>query len=143
MAWCGTPTHTSVQVTGGGATFSVRGAYQAETQQMPFKAKLMIVFNENNMPKVDVEDHAFWKRLLLIEHRSLFCSTSALYRQKADEPYTFQAEQELKARVERNAVLAWMLEGTERFKAEGKTPGDGHRVTFACRWTHMQDIQAG
>ena len=87
---------------------------------MAFEAKLMIVFNERNMPKLDVDDHAFWKRLLLIEHRSLFCCTAASYAEHAAEPHTFMGEPDMKDRVNPNATMAWMLAGLSRFNDDGR-----------------------
>ena len=97
----------------------MRAAFGAHCEQMPFHAKLIVVFNEHNMPKIDVEDHAFLKRMLLIEHRSHFCNTPAEMAKMRDEPHTFMADSEVKSRVNRNAVLAWMLAGLDMFNAEG------------------------
>ena len=127
----GARTAPLLQVTGGGVDMSVRAAYAAEGGQMPFTTKLMVVFNEHNMPKIDVEDHAFMKRLLLIEHRSLFCVTEEDFRLHSDEPYTFMAEPDIRKRIDRNATLYWMLEGAAKLRATGA--GRSSRLSaFAC-----------
>ena len=108
------------EVTGGGAKISVRGAYESECSQMAFRAKLIVVFNEGNMPKIDVGDEAFMKRLLLIEHRSLFCKNRAVFDEAGRQPFTFMADSELKDRLDRNAVLEWMLEGFYKFQVSGE-----------------------
>ena len=38
----------------------------------------------------------------------------------SDEPHTFMADSEVKTRVNRNAVLAWMLAGLDMFNEEGE-----------------------
>ena len=124
------------QVTGGGATFSVRAAYAPACEKMPFTAKLIIVFNENNMPRLDVEDEAFMRRLLLVEHRSLFCKTQDAYDKRRTEPYTFLANKDLKEQLSSAAVLAWMLEGLAQYREQGASH------MSACRSSALSAIPA-
>ena len=71
------------------------------------------------MPKLDVEDDPFMKRLLLIEHQAVFCKNDREYASMRREAYTYRADPDLMDRLEPSAILVWMLEGLAKFRAEG------------------------
>ena len=114
-------THTLDQgrlkdVTGGGTSIAVRKAHATESEQMPWSSKLMLIFNEGSFPKFDVDDQAFAKRMLVLQHRSAFLDAKSLAA-AAHEPYTYLADEGLKTRLKGAPykILAWMLQGVELY----------------------------
>ena len=104
-------------VTGGGTSITVRKAHAAESEQMPWSSKLMLIFNEGSFPKFDVEDGAFAQRMLVMQHRSAFVKADALAATRA--PYTYLADEGLKGRLKAgpHKILAWMLQGVYLYSA--------------------------
>ena len=110
------------QLTGGEARISVRAAGAAETRAMAWSAKLITVFNEGCAPKFKVEDDAFTKRMIVMPHRAFFCKDEPTKMSHAGEEHTFDADgAKIEAlELEPWKILAWFLEGLERYWMTGK-----------------------
>ena len=112
--------HCLKEVTGGPTTLQVRAAHAVAPEPMPWTAKIILQFNEHNCPKFSTEDGALVERMLVVQHRSRFCSAQT-YQEHADQPNTFLADSavltQLKAKP--HVMLAWMLAGRPRYQAAG------------------------
>ena len=109
------------QITGGESSISVRAANSATTRAMAWSAKIITVFNEGCAPRFKVEDNAFTKRMIVLPHRAFFCKDNAAREAHMGEEHTFDADgakiEALEARPW--AILAWFLQGLERYWASG------------------------
>ena len=107
------------QLNGGGVTLSIRSAHSAETRLMDWGAKMLIAFNQDGMPKLRLEDEAFLKRILIVQHRSRFCSGRDWTLSQA-EPHTFLADSTIEDAVKSSpqAILYWAMEGHAIYMAE-------------------------
>ena len=116
------------ELNGGDARVPIRMAHSAETRQMDWSAKMILIFNEGGLPKIRVDDEAFLKRMLVVQHRSLFCDTQAEVdaARAAGEPFTFLKQEDAHMAVTPQAMLTWALQGLgiyheERFTAVPET----------------------
>lgn len=101
------------EVTGGDASITIRAPHAVNSEVMHFKGKIMMAFNESKMPRLDVDDQALLKRMLVVEHRSLFYDGTP-----PPGPYVFPKDVDIKDRVSGATMLAWMLEGLSRYKRD-------------------------
>ena len=120
------------QLTGREARISVRPAGAPDTRAMAWSAKLITVFNEGCAPKFKVEDDAFTKRMIVMPHRAFFCKDAAAKAAHDGEEHTFDADgakiEALEAKPWK--ILAWFLEGLERYWASGHVE---FQAPIACR----------
>ena len=118
------------QITGGETCISVRAANSATTRAMPWSAKLITVFNEGCAPRFKVEDEAFTKRMIVMPHRSLFCKDQAMWAAHGEEDNTYRADGAKIDALAPAQILAWFLQGLERYWASGQVEFE---VPAGCR----------
>ena len=103
------------QVTGG-SCMAVRQAHSKDTFGMPWKAKVVLLFNEGKMPNFEAGEGALIRRMLVVQHRSKFCDEST-YEEERERPHTFLKGVTLPTdRFPPSVVLAWMLDGLASFR---------------------------
>ena len=91
---------------------------------MPWKAKVVLLFNEGKMPKFEAGEGALIRRMLVVQHRSKFCDEGT-YQEEQQRPHTFLKDAvPPTTRFTPCVVMAWMLEGLARFRtaALGSVP---------------------
>ena len=118
------------QLTGGETHVSVRAAGSANTRAMEWSAKLITVFNEGCAPRFKVEDDAFTKRMIVVPHRALLCKDPTAREAHGGEPFTYDADGARIQGLHPWALLAWFLQGLERYWASGHTE---FQVPEACK----------
>ena len=103
------------QVTGG-SCMAVRQTHSKDTIGMPWKAKVVLLFNQGKMPKFEAGEGALIRRMLVVQHRSKFCDEDT-YEVERDLPHTFLKDGvSPTARFAPSVVLSWMLAGLARFR---------------------------
>lgn len=102
-------------LTGGGMDLKVRAAYDIKPEKMRWTGKLVLIFNEGSCPQLKVEDAALVKRMTVVQHRSLFCRDAAELTAHSAEEHTFMADTDRAKAVTPPMMLAWMLEGLQRY----------------------------
>ena len=124
------------ELTGGETKRVVRAAGSQRNWDMPWTAKLITIFNEGRMPKLDTDDGAFAKRLIVMPHRALFCKTPEEFERRAGEDHTFLADGGRIAVLTKPALLGWFLQGLQRYWSSGHVE---FQVPSSCtQWT--QDL---
>ena len=99
-------------LTGGGdVTLQIRRPHATKSEMMPWTAKILMIFNESNVPKMDGRDtdDIILNRALLIQHRSYFAKDDAKYQARHGQPYLFRADKEVLTQITPSAVLNWIL----------------------------------
>ena len=104
---------------GGNTQVPIREAHSTVTRQMAWTAKMICCFNQDGLPKLRVDDEAFLKRILFVQHRSRFCKTDQEWEESAEQPYTFKADERECAAVTPQAMLAWAMQGHAVYLEEG------------------------
>lgn len=80
---------------------------------MRFSGKILLAFNQNKMPKLDVDDQALHRRMLVVEHRTVFYQG-----QQPAVPHAFPLDSTIKERLSAPAMLHWMMVGLDTYKRE-------------------------
>ena len=107
------------KTTGGGASVPVRAAHSTTTVAMEWTSKLLMAFNEGCFPKFRAEDDALVRRMVVMEHRSLFAKDEAEYEKNTGQPHTFMVDPAREQAITGEDMLAWMLEGLQRYRTLG------------------------
>ena len=82
----------------GGSTVRIEGRRCGSNEQFKYvwQAGIVLIFNEDDIPKFDLGDAAFMKRMLVVPMRSRF--VTKLDPEDADEPFVFEVDQGLHAK---------------------------------------------
>lgn len=109
-------------INGGRTSFSGRAIGKADIVKFEWVTKQVLAFNGGNMPRFDVGDSAFLKRIMVIQHRAKFCLTDAEYEREKFIPNTHRADPDIDDSIKgkwRSALLVWCLEGLKRYRQIG------------------------
>jgi putative DNA primase/helicase len=110
----------------GGEKVVGRGLYQDETE---FKATAKLLFVGNDRPKVDREDSALWRRLVVFGFH-----TPQGSRRNVHLP------QQLASSEVRNQILRWAVEGWQRLQQKPEFPIPGPCSAEVKRWQEESDL---
>lgn len=109
--------------TSGDSHPTVRAMFGTTPRSMTWTAKLVMIFNQGECPKLRAEDDALMARLVVVQHRAKFCKDDSTYAQYTarGEQYVHMAgsEETISAALTPARALAWMLQGLERYRREG------------------------
>ena len=98
-------------ITGGaGVSLQVRECHGLHSEMMPWTAKVVLIFNQGNIPKIHDRDiDNLMTRALVIQHRSYFAKTEARYVERAGQPHLFKADRAVMDSIMPSAILNWIL----------------------------------
>ena len=101
-------------LTGGGdITLQIRRPHAIKSEMLPWTAKILMIFNQASVPKMDGRDtDIILNRALLVQHRSYFAKDDAKYQARVGQPHLFRADKEVLAQITASAVLNWILPAT-------------------------------
>ena len=121
------------RLNGGRSTPLVRPPHATESRPMEFITKMILAFNKGGFPNIPVDQestNAFLKRVVVINHRALFCKRQDEWDTHKNEPYTYRADAhrlDTDTKRLRPAMLDWMLEGYADYDNLGF-----HQLPEAC-----------
>lgn len=125
---------------GSNYSLPVRQANSSETKEMPWSAKMVMMFNGMKLPKFDIDDKALINRPVTIQHRSKFVATQADLEQERElgHEYTYLADTHLDDKLEKwtSYFFRWCLEGLKLYQQ--------HRFTKkpkACQQWQQELVQ--
>jgi len=110
----------------GGDTVQARHLYENFFEFTP-TAKLL--FAANQVPEVDIEDTAFFRRWLVVE----FPAFIPRDERDTELPERLTADEEL------SGILNWALDGRDRLLDQGRFTGEGDPVEKRSRWLSWGD----
>ena len=104
---------------GGNFSFSGRDMNSNKEYNFIWGCKFLIMFNENNLPQMDVTDKPLLERALVMHHRARFFINEEEYMTHVHEPYTYRASNvECNFPQWRIYYLKWALDGLKRYWTE-------------------------
>lgn len=112
------------EMNGGDAGTSGRAPHDDKLRRFTWTAKMVLSFNEGKMPDFDVADGALKDRLVIMRHRSRFCTPDQLEGINCgsalkSQPHTFPVvpgiNDEANMRCWAPSMLSWLLEGLRRY----------------------------
>ena len=88
-------------------------------QRREWTGKMVLIFNEDRMPKLRSEDDSFLEHVLLVQHRSRFCTRDE-YALEESQPHMFLASSGVEdaVRAHPEAILAWAAKGHRIYQGE-------------------------
>ena len=101
------------KLNGGAAKFSGRKAYGKGDHSFPWITKMVMCCNNRKFPSFDWSDGALLDRLVIIHHRSRFCTNDEQYERDKHIPYTYRAEDKDTEICGswRPYIMHWFIEG--------------------------------
>ena len=106
------------EMNGGDAGTSGRAPHDDKLRRFTWTAKMVLSFNEGKMPDFDISDGALKDRLVIMRHRSRFCTPEQM-SSYGSQPYTFPVvsgvNEEANMRRWAPSMLLWLLEGLRRY----------------------------
>ncbi len=126
---------------GGRVSFEGREAKAAGDTSFEWSCKMILNANESCFPAFDWSDMALLERLIVIHHRSKFCTSAEMYEVHKHEEFTFHAEDvdTLIAGAWRPYMLQWALEGLARYNKIQLTHIPASCKDFKARLVAQQD----
>lgn len=108
------------EMNGGDAGTSGRAPHDDKLRRFTWTAKMVLSFNEGKMPDFDVADGALKDRLVIMRHRSRFCTPEQMRDSRLGcQPHTFPVvpgiNEEANMRRWAPSMLLWLLEGLRRY----------------------------
>ena len=141
-------TDTLKKYNGGKCVPLVRAPHATESRPMEFVTKMILAFNSGGFPNIPVDQestNAFLKRVVVINHRALFCKTTEEFQSHRHEPYTYLGDP-TKVKLDRlrlrPAMLAWMIEGYGDYTRQGFTTIPEACTAWKQRLVDENDIVA-
>lgn len=102
---------------GSGAVIKARGCHELRSSSFEWTAKMLLCFNQANLPDLDYSDKALLDRILVLTHRSKFCDNDKEYDDQKHLPFTFRADPDMKQNIQkwRPQLIHWFLKGLQRY----------------------------
>lgn len=108
-------------INGGNSVQQGRGVGEKQTIQFTWITKQLLIFNSGCLPSLDFTDAALIDRLIVLQHRSKFCTSSEEFQAERQTPHTFMADPDMASKMRdlRPYTLRWFLEGLQRYHDVG------------------------
>lgn len=106
---------------GGNSVQQGRGVGEKDTVQFTWITKQMLIFNGGSLPSFDFSDTALIDRMIVLQHRSKFCTSDEEYQADRGQEHTYMADPDMasKMRELKPYTLRWFLEGLQRYHTGG------------------------
>lgn len=116
----------------GGDTLNARAPYAKK--QVEFSPSHTLILLTNNRPHATASDYALWQRIHLVPFEASFVADPKNKCERKADPELLK-----KLKKEKPGILAWLIEGTLKFKRNGlNTPNVVREATRA--YHHEEDV---
>lgn len=108
-------------INGSCAKMQGRAAGSSQVIEFEWITKQLLITNQGSMPEFDFTDTALVDRMLVLQHRSRFCTSQEEYEQTKHIPNTFLSNPNMteKLMAWRPYLLLWFLEGLKMYRQNG------------------------
>lgn len=105
------------KVNGGNTNLVARICGVKKTVRIKWITKMILLFNEGNMPKFDYTDKALIDRMIVVKHRSRFCPNKIDFEENSHREYTYMADTDMEEKLImwRPYLMKWCLDGLNKY----------------------------